>query len=215
MVQSTPPEDESEQAPKHTISPKDGNPSKKQFGQSGDHNDGRKKWEWESKYPSKAWSEIKFESLVLLTLVLILILIAGLFMGLTGEKVDFRLLQKTDLSGEPVLTIQFSLLATFLVGSAGATTFSIKWLIHSVAKGNWHLDRRPWRFFVPIIGGVYACVVMALYDAGLFAGRGVDENAADGSVLFAMAFLIGYFSDGVSGLLSNIANAVFGTVDKK
>jgi hypothetical protein len=31
----------------------------------------------------------------------------------------------------------------------------------------------------------------------------------------ALAFLIGYFSDGVSGLLSNIANAVFGTLEKK
>jgi len=31
----------------------------------------------------------------------------------------------------------------------------------------------------------------------------------------ASAFLIGYFSDGVSGLLSNIANAVFGTLEKK
>jgi hypothetical protein len=31
----------------------------------------------------------------------------------------------------------------------------------------------------------------------------------------AYAFLVGYFSDGVSGLLSNIANAVFGTLEKK
>jgi hypothetical protein len=31
----------------------------------------------------------------------------------------------------------------------------------------------------------------------------------------ALAFLVGYFSDGVSGLLSNVANAVFGTLEKK
>jgi len=33
--------------------------------------------------------------------------------------------------------------------------------------------------------------------------------------LSAIAFLVGYFSDGVSGLLTNVANAVFGTVEKK
>jgi hypothetical protein len=30
-----------------------------------------------------------------------------------------------------------------------------------------------------------------------------------------LAFLAGYFADGVSGLLSNVANAIFGQVDKK
>jgi hypothetical protein len=52
-----------------------------------------------------------------------------------------------------VLNIDFRLLMIFSVGSLGGTTFSIKWLVHSVAKCKWHLDRRYWRFFVPMIGG--------------------------------------------------------------
>jgi hypothetical protein len=31
----------------------------------------------------------------------------------------------------------------------------------------------------------------------------------------AIAFLAGYFADGVSGLLSNVANAIFGKVELK
>jgi len=41
------------------------------------------------------------------------------------------------------------------------------------------------------------------------------DNARPLAVSAALAFLVGYFSDGVSGLLSNIANAVFGTLEKK
>ena len=67
------------------------------------------------------------------------------------------------------LWISFRLLAIFCTGCVGGVTFSMKWLIHSVAKGKWHIDRRFWRLMVPMIGGVYACVVMTLFGAGLFA----------------------------------------------
>ncbi|MFD1330748.1 hypothetical protein ACFQ4O_01915 [Methylopila musalis] len=106
------------------------------------------------------------------------------------------------------------MLAIFFTGCVGGTTFSIKWLIHSVAKGKWHLDRRYWRFLVPLIGGVYACVVMTLFGAGLFASQTAAQMGPMPTTA-SLAFLVGYFSDGVSGLLSNVANAVFGTLEKK
>ena len=116
--------------------------------------------------------------------------------------------------GAVEVQVSFRLIAIFLTGFVGGSTFSIKWLIHSVAKGKWHLDRRYWRFLVPLIGGVYACVVMTLFGAGLFATPANPAiSALPGTA--ALAFLVGYFSDGVSGLLSNVANAVFGTLEKK
>jgi hypothetical protein len=106
------------------------------------------------------------------------------------------------------------MIVLFFCGAVGGTTFSIKWLIHSVAKGNWHLDRRLWRLFVPLVGGVYACAVLTLLDSGMILGRAGDVTRGIASAA-SMAFLIGYFSDGVSGLLTNIANAVFGTIREK
>ena len=67
---------------------------------------------------------------------------------------------------------------------------------------------------VPGVGGVYALVVLTLFDAGLFA-RADSGTASVVTLSPALAFLVGYFSDGVSGLLSNVANAVFGTLEKK
>jgi hypothetical protein len=66
---------------------------------------------------------------------------------------------------------------------------------------------------VPMIGGVYACVVMTLFGTGRFAPQPAEQTSGiDGTA--ALAFLVGYFSDGVSGLPSNVANAVFGTLEK-
>jgi hypothetical protein len=115
---------------------------------------------------------------------------------------------------ERVLTIEFRLLAIFFVGCLGGTTFSIKWLVHSVAKCKWHFDRRYWRVFVPMIGGVYACVVLTLLDSGMIGAQPAGQPRSV-ALTTAFAFLIGYFSDGVSGLLSNVANAVFGTLERK
>jgi hypothetical protein len=63
------------------------------------------------------------------------------------------------------------------------------------------------------LGGVYACVVLTLLDNGVFGHQTASSQPL--TVSAALAFLVGYFSDGVSGLLSNIANAVFGTLEKK
>jgi hypothetical protein len=133
---------------------------------------------------------------------------AALCVGIAGTRA-----YAFDLLGADV-HVSFRLLGIFFAGCVGGTTFSIKWLIHSVAKGKWHLDRRYWRLLVPAIGGVYACVVMTLFGAGMFSTQAVVQ-AGPMPITAALAFLVGYFSDGVSGLLSNVANAVFGTLEKK
>jgi hypothetical protein len=192
------------------------------FGVPGDgHTDGRRQWEWQSKYPEAACVGIAFERTVLLAYLSVSLLLAGIFLCLAGQAARIILPWNSMVSGSegtPVplsLVISFHIIAVHWVGCVGGTTFALKWLVHAVAKGTWHLDRRPWRLIVPLIGGVYACVVLTLLDAGVVGHAQSPDNARPLAVSAALAFLVGYFSDGVSGLLSNIANAVFGTLEKK
>lgn len=176
-----------------------------------EHTDGRAPWDWRSRYPDEARKLMRTEAIVLLTMLIVALLGDGTCLGLADQNVS------VDLGG-PKLWVSFRFLAIFCTGALGGVTFSIKWLIHSVAKGKWHLDRRYWRLLVPAIGGVYACVVMNLFGAGLLGAQAAGQTTQSTSSVTgvaALAFLVGYFSDGVSGLLSNVANAVFGTLEKK
>jgi hypothetical protein len=176
-----------------------------------EYTDGRKLWEWQSKFPAEAQNAIRFEARILIAALAVTLLSAGLFLGLGDASFEFKVpIGETP----PSFFISCKLLATFFTGCVGGVTFSIKWLVHTAATGKWHLDRRYWRLLVPCVGGVYALVVLTLFDAGLFA-RGNGGAASAATLSPALAFLVGYFSDGVSGLLSNVANAVFGTLEKK
>lgn len=182
-----------------------------------EYTDGRLAGEWESKYPQAARRGINQEACFLACLLVILALVSGLFLGFSGQLLQLPIpwLAVSTVDGvTPVLTIDSRLLTIFFVGALGGTTFSIKWLVHSAAKCKWHLDRRYWRMFVPLIGGVYACVVLTLFNGGLIGAQSSPQPHSLATSA-AFAFLVGYFSDGVSGLLSNIANAVFGTLEKK
>jgi len=180
---------------------------KQPLGGGHDYTDARKPWDWDSHFPAEARSRMNAEAYALVVMLVVALFADGICLGLAGQPVSIDV-------GGPQIWISFRLLAIFCTGCVGGVTFSMKWLIHSVAKGKWHIDRRFWRLMVPIIGGVYACVVMTLFGAGLFAAQPTEQSAAMPTTA-ALAFLVGYFSDGVSGLLSNVANAVFGTLEKK
>jgi hypothetical protein len=168
--------------------------------------DGRKSWDWKSKYPDEARKLIGREAGIATAYVATFLLLTAFMAAVGTSPAKFQVLGM-DLHVSPML------LLTFAAGGLGGTTFSIKWLMHSAATGKWHLDRFYWRVFVPLTGGVYSVVVLNLMAAGMLGGGG--ERQLDTGTSAALAFLIGYFSDGVSGLLSNVANAVFGTVEKK
>lgn len=170
-----------------------------------DYTDERKPWDWKSRYPDEARQMMGNEAKALLAMLALSIIFAGAALGLAGQNIYWEI-------GTIKFWLSCRLLAVFFVGSVGGVTFSMKWLIHAVAKGKWHLDRRYWRLMVPAIGGVYACVVMTLFGVGVFGAQPAQGSLAGTA---ALAFLVGYFSDGVSGLLSNVANAVFGTLEKK
>jgi hypothetical protein len=185
------------------------------------YTDDRRPWEWQSKYPESACVGIAFERKVLLAYLFVSLALSGVFLCLAGQDARIALPWNSMASGAdgaPMalsLVINFHIIAIHWVGCVGGTTFSLKWLVHAAAKGKWHLDRRPWRLIVPLIGGVYACVVLTLLDAGAVGHAPSPGSSRPLAVSAALAFLVGYFSDGVSGLLSNIANAVFGTLEKK
>jgi len=185
-----------------------------------EYTDGRLLGDWHSKYPPEARNAINWEAKVLAAAFVILTLLGALFLSLSSHPQEIFTSWwaqgegRSGLSTGLVFAVDFRLVAIFLIGNLGGTTFSIKWLVHSVAKCKWHLDRRYWRLLVPMIGGVYACVVVTLFDGGLL-GNHVSDPPRTVATTAALAFLVGYFSDGVSGLLSNIANAVFGTLEKK
>jgi hypothetical protein len=193
--------------------------------QSDEYTDGRAKWDWKSKFPSEARREINIEASFLVIAFVLLIIFAGLVLGLANNSIRIPLnwlplSQNSNIGDsteaiEPLsLDVNFRLLAIFFSGSVGGITFSIKWLVHAVAKGSWHVDRRYWRTLIPFLGGIYACVILTFLDAGLLTSSRASVELRPMPLAAALAFLVGYFSDGVSGLLSNIANAVFGTLKK-
>jgi hypothetical protein len=185
-----------------------------------DFTDGRKLWDWQSRYPKEARHSINCEAVILAFALVTSSIAAAIALCYATSLINLPALPSISgtgsSNGKPSapLQIDLRLAGIFFSGCVGGSTFSIKWLIHSVAKGVWHLDRRYWRFFVPLIGGVYACVVLTLFDAGVIGGHAAAEPRPIATAA-AFAFMIGYFSDGVSGLLTNIANAVFGTLKEK
>ncbi|MEI9426845.1 hypothetical protein [Mesorhizobium sp. Cs1299R1N3] len=202
-----------------TVTPQNDTPSDKGPGDEGDgfrgvtnpskgFDDGRKLWEWRTRYPDEAQGLIHKEACIAGGYLVVFLVLTFICAGFAGKSFQIN------VGISAFYNLDINLLAVFFTGALGGTTFSIKWLMHSVATGKWHVDRFYWRVFVPLVGGVYAVIVLNLLAGGLIGGGMQRENASAGTTC-ALAFLVGYFSDGVSGLLTNVANAVFGTVEKK
>ena len=162
----------------------------------------------EHKVSPQARGCINSEAGLLAIGLIVLILLSGLSLAAASSLGSISI--PFCSSNPQALIIDCRLIAIFFCGALGGATFSSKWLIHSAAKGSWHLDRRYWRMFVPLIGGIYACVVVTLFNSGLIGGHISEPNRSIASTA-ALAFLIGYFSDGVSGLLTKM----FGTLRDK
>jgi hypothetical protein len=187
-----------------------------------DYADNRLPGEWQSRYPPEARRYINREAIILAVALIVFLILGGIALCFAEHPIKMPFLgsgptnspadQSTAIPS-PVV-IEPRLFAMFFSGCVGGTTFSIKWLIHAVARGMWHLDRVHWRLFVPVIGGVYACAMLTLIDIGIIGGQAAQTPRSTASIA-GLGFLIGYFSDGVSGLLTNIAKAVFGTVQEK
>ena len=166
-----------------------------------DPTDGREPLDWRSKYPSEAQRAIKLEALYLSAL-LILVPGAMVLLWLDYPKAWLRL---SDEKYDPILKYALA----WSGGVLGGTLFAIKWLYHVVARQSWHLDRRLWRLFTPHISGGLAFAMLALISSGML--RVFDSQASQSrSLVVAIAFLVGYFSDSAAAKLSEIAETLFG-----
>src|SRR5262245_21275051 len=108
-------------------------------GKTTDYTDGRAPYDWQSKFPSAARTCICNEAIILAVALLVSICLASIALVLSGNKYGLPL---PVLGPNVSVEIDPRMFVVFFCGAVGGTTFSIKWLIHAVAKGSWHLDRR-------------------------------------------------------------------------
>lgn len=158
-------------------------------GKTIDYTDGRAPYDWKSRFPVEACKHIRCEAIILGAVLVLLICFTSV--ALVFSSATYTMAFPT-LGPNASANVDPRLIVLFFSGGVGGTTFSIKWLIHAVAKGSWHLDRQLWRLFVPLVGGVYACAVLTLLDTGMILGHAGEASRGTASAA-SMAFLIGYF----------------------
>ncbi|WP_130604721.1 hypothetical protein [Cohnella abietis] len=102
----------------------------------------------------------------------------------------------------------------WLGGMLGGTLFSIKWLYHSVASYTWYQDRFLWRVLTPPLSGALSFAIILLISSGFI--NIFDKTAlSNPSTIVGLGFLSGYFSDSAIAKMTDVANTLFGTLDKK
>jgi hypothetical protein len=100
--------------------------------------------------------------------------------------------------------------STWTAGMLGGGVFALKWFYHSVARGKWHLDRRAWRIFTPLISGALAFGTGALFISEVLPIFNPSVTRSIAGVT-AVGFLVGYFSDSAVAALAAAADRVLGT----
>jgi len=166
-----------------------------------DPTDGRELLDWQSRYEPEAWKTIWSEALYLG----ILLVAAPLGLVVFWLQLPQQLAGLSDEEYAPIR--RYSL--AWIGGTLGGTLFDVKWLYHTVARGIWSIDRRLWRLFTPHISGGLAFAVVALISSGVF--RVFDPQAVNSlSLVVAVGFIVGYFSDSAVAKLREIAEILFG-----
>jgi hypothetical protein len=176
------------------------------FGQA-DPTDGRKPFEWQSKYTDPiAIKKQVYEA----TYLGILLFLTPLVMVALWLELPKYWLHIPDTKYVPILKYGFA----WAAGTLGGVLFDLKWLYHTVARGLWHLDRRLWRVFTPHISGGLSFCVTALVSSGAL--RIFDSRAMNSCALIVgIGFLAGYFSDSAIAKLTEVAETLFGTTRSK
>lgn len=164
-----------------------------------DLTDSRRPGEWRSRYEPEAWKFIRREAAYLVVFMVTALAV----MFLVWLRVPQRWLH---LSARD--TYVFSRYAfAGLSGAMGGVLFAMKWLYHTVAKQEWHLDRRPWRYLTPLISGGLAFFTVAIVQSvSAFDPTVVSTNARS----TAFGFLIGFFSDNALAKLAEVAETLLG-----
>ena len=177
--------------------------------------DGRKPWDWVSRYNAYVWAQISIELAwtLMFAIIALLILLDGVVISCLAEcssiAEDYY---RSSLTGLVVHEDARNWIGVFAAGWIGGALFVLKWLYHSVAKGLWHRDRVLWRLVVP-----FNSAVVSLFTGLLFASDIVPflngEEFKSPFTLLSFGFLFGYFSDNILAALQNFAQRLFGTLE--
>lgn len=182
-----------------------------------DLTDDRKAGEWQTRYHDpNAKKQIRCEA-IYLAAHLFGVVLAVIVLAVLSER------NVTDVAGQPKSPIPTSvsnpgfgweqILHAWLGGVLGGAVFSIKWLVHVLAKNRWNIDRRFWRFFTPHVSGALAFAFVILMASGLVVI--IDkESLTSVWVCFGLGFLVGYFSDNATAKLTEIARTLFGSTKR-
>ena len=162
--------------------------------------DGREEGDWKTRYPAEAHTRILVEAVYL---ALVFIACPILLLLIFTDFFDY-------FSINPLIK---KYAYGWLGGTFGGVIFGIKWLYHSVAKNLWNIDRRLWRIYTPHLSGGFAFAFVVLISSGIlniFSPEAVERP----STVFGLGFLVGYFSDSAVGKLTEVANTIFGSIEK-
>jgi hypothetical protein len=163
--------------------------------------DGRKRGDWQSRYSPEAIKEIRLEVACVVPFLFVVPIL--LFLVWHGTPKTWFGIDDAQYATPKRFCY------AWLGGTLGGTLFDLKWLIHSVAKGIWNLDRRLWRMLTPHMSGGLAFAVLVLISAGLF-GEFASAGLSRGVVVLGVSFMVGYFSDRAIGKLAEVADTLFG-----
>ena len=164
--------------------------------------DGRKPYEWQSKYPKDARNEMLGEA-IYIGVVLVMSFL-GLFLNWSG-------VFSCSLKEDPTRAVAFEgILLYFFSGLMGGTIFGIKYFYRVVARGYWTQDRKYWRVFSPWISACVALVVGCMVVSGYINAAQTPSTAAG----VCVGFISGYFADEAVGKMSEVATALFGSSGK-
>lgn len=163
-----------------------------------DSTDGRKRYDWLTKYPCRAWLEIIIETIYLFILLNgSLYLIFATWKGLIGPF----------LSVPPEQTKTLNKYSYYLAsGMLGGVIFDMKFLYRVVARGFWNQDRRIWRAMSPFVAMTIAFMIGVMIDAGLLHAK----TSVSSATIVTIGFLAGYFADHAVGKMAEIAMVIFG-----
>ena len=163
-----------------------------------DATDGRKPYEWTTRYPPQALSKIRCEAIYLFIVLLCsLLLIFATWKGWVSYLLSVA-------PGQVLTLNQYAYYTA--AGILGGVTFDIKYFYRSVARGFWNQDRRLWRIMSPLVAMTVAFVVGAMIDASLIA----TNLSFSGAAFVSIGFLAGYFADHAVAKMYEIACVLFG-----
>ena len=167
--------------------------------------DGRKQYDWESKYPDCAQKEMKKEAIYIAIILIIafslLIFIVGGLIDKVGNLIGLEAKKTASLEG---------VIIYFFSGLLGGTIFGLKYFYRVVSRGYWSQDRKYWRFFSPWISACVAFVVGCMVLSGYINATQTQSFAAE----ICVGFITGYFADEAVGKMSEVATALFGSNSK-